>query len=92
MQTIFNCMLSLLPSINKIRNKHDNVLIIVSVGNYYFSIGEDTKKVHEVLKLPVTNYRDQDLTYFDYKSLDECLPKLVRAGHRVAMYNPIDPK
>ena len=89
MQTIYNCLLLYLPTINKLRVKYENnVLILVSIGSYYLCIGEDTDKIKELLNIEVVTYSGQQITAFDYRDLDEYLPKLVKAGHRVALWTP----
>jgi len=72
-----------------IKGKHPDALILMRNGDFYRSLNEDAKKLSETLNIPTKKprlKRDGNLiAEFPHYSLDTYLPKLIRAGHRVAI-------
>ncbi len=87
-----------LYSYYKMKQKHPDTVIFFRVGNNYKCYLEDAKVLGNVTDLPVTQFpygknKKADVAEFQYDELDSYLPKLVRAGHRVAICEQlIDPK
>lgn len=76
---------------NELKAKHSDAVILFRVGDFYETYFEDAKKIAEVLGLTLTRQAKtkMDLTGFPYHALDTYLPKLIRAGLRVAICDDI---
>lgn len=76
---------------NELKTKHPDAVILFRVGDFYESYFEDAKKIAEVLGLTLTRQAKtkMDLTGFPHHALDTYLPKLIRAGLRVAICDDI---
>ena len=76
---------------NELKAKHPDAVILFRVGDFYESYFEDAKKIAEVLGLTLTRQAKtkMDLTGFPHHALDTYLPKLIRAGLRVAICDDI---
>lgn len=76
---------------NELKAKHPDAVILFRVGDFYETYCEDAKKIAEVLGLTLTRQAKtkMDLTGFPYHALDTYLPKLIRAGIRVAICDDI---
>jgi DNA mismatch repair protein MutS len=82
----------------QVKEKHPGALILFRVGDFYETFGEDAIKASGILGIVLTkrgagSSSEIELAGFPYHSLDNYLPKLVRAGHRVAVCDQLeDPK
>ena len=76
---------------NELKAKHPDAVILFRVGDFYESYLDDAKKLSEILGLTLTRQAKtkMDLTGFPYHALDTYLPKLIRAGLRVAICDDI---
>lgn len=76
---------------NELKTKHPDAVILFRVGDFYESYFDDAKKLSEILGLTLTRQAKtkMDLTGFPYHALDTYLPKLIRAGLRVAICDDI---
>ena len=81
----------MIETFKMLKEKHSDVLILFRVGDFYESYFEDAKKVSEVLGVTLTENDKDDIfiTSFPTQSLDTYLPKLIRAGLRVAICDDI---
>ena len=81
----------MIETFKMLKEKHSDVLILFRVGDFYESYFEDAKKVSEVLGVTLTENEKDDIfiTSFPTQSLDTYLPKLIRAGLRVAICDDI---
>ena len=75
---------------NNIKSKkgYENVIVLLRDNqDSYLIFGEDANKVAPVLTLPIFTDEETNLpkVSFFYTLLDTYLPKLVRAGHRIAI-------
>ncbi len=82
---------------NAIKAKHPGTVLLFRVGDFYETFGEDAVKVSEILGIVCTRRNnggvDMELAGFPHHSLDSYLPRLVRAGQRVAVVDQLeDPK
>lgn len=81
-----------------IKSRHPDTILLFRMGDFYETFGEDAKEVHAVLGITLTKRSngaaaDVALAGFPYHALDTYLPKLVRAGYRVAICEQLeDPK
>ena len=81
----------MIETFKMLKEKHSDALILFRVGDFYESYFEDAKKVSEVLGVTLTENEKDDIfiTSFPTQSLDTYLPKLIRAGIRVAICDDI---
>lgn len=88
----------LMKQYNAIKAKHPGALLLFRVGDFYETFGEDAIVASQVLDIVLTKRANGaashiELAGFPHHSLDTYLPKLVRAGHRVAICDQLeDPK
>lgn len=81
-----------------IKEKHPDALLLFRVGDFYETFAADAVKASEILGITLTKRANGaasfvDLAGFPYHALDTYLPKLVRAGQRVAICEQLeDPK
>ena len=81
----------IVETFNELKAKHPDAVVLFRVGDFYETYCEDAKKLSEVLGLTLTRQAKTkiDLTGFPYHALDTYLPKLIRAGLRVAICDDI---
>ena len=87
----------LMGQYNMIKSKHPGALLLFRIGDFYETFGEDAIKTSKILGIVLTARNNGDskieLAGFPHHSLDTYLPKLVRAGERVAICDQLeDPK
>jgi DNA mismatch repair protein MutS len=88
----------LMKQYNKIKAKHPDAILLFRVGDFYETFGEDAVKAAEILGIVLTKRKNGsashiELAGFPHHAMDSYLPKLVRAGHRVAICDQLeDPK
>ena len=73
----------------EMKAKHPDAILLFRVGDFYESFGDDAVAVSEILGLVLTRTQAKDITErqaaFPAHALDSYLPRLVRAGKRVAI-------
>ena len=88
----------LMKQYNAIKAKHPGALLLFRVGDFYETFGQDAVVASKVLDIVLTKRANGaashiELAGFPHHSLDTYLPKLVRAGNRVAICDQLeDPK
>ena len=88
----------LMKQYNAIKKKHEGALLLFRVGDFYETFGEDAIKASRILDIVLTKRANGaaseiELAGFPHHALDSYLPKLVRAGERVAICDQLeDPK
>ena len=87
----------LMKQYNSIKAKYPDAMLLFRVGDFYETFGEDAVKSSKILGITLTkrsNGSSNDaLAGFPHHALDTYLPKLVRAGQRVAICDQLeDPK
>lgn len=81
-----------------IKGKYPDALLLFRVGDFYEMFGEDAIKASKILSITLTKRANGAAAYielagFPHHSIDNYLPKLVRAGQRVAICDQLeDPK
>ena len=79
------------------KKDHPDAILLFRVGDFYEALSDDAEVVAEVLKLPLSGRKAGQeavqLAGFPHHALDTYLPRLIRAGKRVAICEELeDPK
>lgn len=87
----------LMKQYNTIKTKYPDALLLFRVGDFYETFGEDAVKASRILGIILTHRNNggerTELAGFPHHSLNTYLPKLVKAGLRVAICDQLeDPK
>ncbi|KHJ38449.1 DNA mismatch repair protein MutS [Pedobacter glucosidilyticus] len=88
----------LMTQYNQIKAKYPGALLLFRVGDFYETFGEDAVKASQILGIVLTKRANGsashiELAGFPHHSIETYLPKLVRAGQRVAICDQLeDPK
>ena len=79
---------------NKVKKKYPDAILLFRVGDFYETFGSDAVTASKVLGIVLTSRNnggnDTELAGFPYHSLDLYLPRLVRAGYRVAICEQLE--
>ncbi len=81
-----------------IKSKHPDAILLFRVGDFYETFSDDAIKASEILGITLTKRANGAASYvelagFPHHAIDTYLPKLVRAGQRVAICEQLeDPK
>lgn len=87
----------LMQQYNTIKTKYPDALLLFRVGDFYETFGEDAIKAAKILGIILTHRNNggdkTELAGFPHHSINTYLPKLVKAGQRVAICDQLeDPK
>ena len=88
----------LMKQYNAIKAQHPDALLLFRVGDFYETFNDDAVKASSILGIVLTKRANGaaasiDLAGFPHHALETYLPKLVRAGQRVAICDQLeDPK
>lgn len=88
----------LMQQFYRIKDKHPDAILLFRVGDFYETFAEDAIVAAEILGITLTRRANGAAQYielagFPHHALDNYLPKLVRAGRRVAICDQLeDPK
>lgn len=88
----------LMKQYNAIKSRYPGALLLFRVGDFYETFGEDAVKASKTLDIVLTkrangSQKEMELAGFPHHAMDTYLPKLVRAGYRVAICDQLeDPK
>ena len=88
----------LMKQYNQFKSQHPDAILLFRVGDFYETFGEDAILTSQILGIVLTRRANGSASYielagFPHHSIDAYLPKLVRAGHRVAICEQLeDPK
>src|SRR5688572_13006274 len=85
----------LMKQYNAIKVKYPGALLLFRVGDFYETFGQDAVAASKVLDIVLTkrgngSASEIELAGFPHHSLDSYLPRLVRAGHRVAICDQLE--
>ena len=85
----------LMQQYREMKKKHPDAILLFRVGDFYECMGVDAVKASEVLGITLTRRMNGDkssieLAGFPHHALDVYLPKLVRAGNRVAICEQLE--
>lgn len=78
----------------QVKAKHPDAILLFRVGDFYETFGEDAVKASRVLGIILTSRNnggsDIELAGFPHHSMDMYLPRLVKAGYRVAICEQLE--
>ncbi|MCB0641372.1 MAG: DNA mismatch repair protein MutS [Phaeodactylibacter sp.] len=78
----------------RVKTKYKDAILLFRVGDFYETFGEDAVKASKVLGIVLTNRNNGgskiELAGFPHHSLDTYLPRLVKAGYRVAICDQLE--
>ncbi|MBD5243190.1 MAG: hypothetical protein HDS60_03785 [Barnesiella sp.] len=85
----------LIKQYKEMKKKHPEAILLFRVGDFYECISEDAVIASDVLGITLTRRANGknntiELAGFPHHALDTYLPKLVRAGHRVAICEQLE--
>ena len=81
-----------------LKAKHPDAVMLFRCGDFYETYSEDAVTASEILGITLTNRangqgKTVEMAGFPHHALDTYLPKLIRAGRRVAICDQLeDPK
>jgi len=85
-------MTALEKQVQEIKVKYPNSIVLLQCGNFYEAINEDAEKIINILGLVKTENKGMILAGFEAYYLTDYLPKLIKAGHTVALVEDITDK
>ncbi len=85
----------LMKQYNRIKGKYPDALLLFRVGDFYETFGEDAVKASNILDIILTkrgagSASETELAGFPHHSINNYLPKLVKAGCRVAICDQLE--
>ena len=91
----------MMKQFRELKEKHPDAMLLFRCGDFYETYGDDAKEAAKVLGITLTwrtpskrhapgDYSDA-MAGFPHHALDTYLPKLIRAGKRVAICDQLDP-
>lgn len=80
---------SLLEQFEKLKANNPEAIQLLRTGDFYTALKEDAKILADVLGVTLTRHNDLESAAFPHHALDSYLPRLIRAGHRVAVSDEI---
>lgn len=86
---------SIMKQWKELKGKHPDALLLFRIGDFYEMYNQDAKRGSEVLGITLTKMngsKDFHLAGFPHQALDTYLPKLIRAGERVAICDQLESK
>ena len=81
-----------------LKSKHPDAVLLFRAGDFYETYGEDARAASQTLGITLTRSNSTkgkdgkplEMAGFPYHALDTYLPKLIRAGHRVAICDQLE--
>ena len=85
----------LMVQYDEIKSNYSDSILLFRMGDFYETFGQDATIASEILGIVLTKRSngkasDVNLAGFPYHSLDNYLPKLIKAGHKVAICEQIE--
>ena len=88
----------ILRQYNELKKKHPDAMLLFRCGDFYETYKDDAVNASNILGITLTRYsqrKEEDgsalrMAGFPYHALDTFLPKLIRAGERVAICDQIE--
>lgn len=85
----------ILKQYNDLKAKHPDALLLFRSGDFYEAYNDDARKTSDILGITLTRRKEAngettEMAGFPYMALDEYLPRLIRAGHRVVICDQLE--
>ena len=82
----------ILKQFDELKAKHPDAVLLFRCGDFYESYKEDAEAIAEILGITLTRRNGENISMagFPYHALDTYLPKLIRAGKRVAICDQLE--
>lgn len=74
----------------RLKSTHKDAILLFRCGDFYETYNEDADKASRALGITLTKMGGTKMAGFPYHALDSYLPRLIRAGHRVAICDQLD--
>lgn len=80
-------MKAIIGQYQRLKAQHPDALLLFRCGDFYETYEEDAEKAADVLGITLTRMNGDNtrMAGFPYHALDTYLPRLIRAGYRVAI-------
>ena len=92
--TILTTMDKLIKQYHDLKQKHPDAILLFRVGDFYECYGADAVLVSHTIGVTlvrrITSTASTDLAGFPQHALDMYLPKLIRAGYRIAICEQVE--
>lgn len=75
----------------RLKDKHADAILLFRVGESYMTFNTAARSAAEVLRLDILKMNGRELCMFGAVALGVNLPRLIRAGHRVAIVDSLKP-
>ena len=84
----------IIKQFDELKAKHPDAVLLFRCGDFYESYKEDAEAIAEILGITLTRRNGENISMagFPYHALDTYLPKLIRAGKRVAICDQLEDK
>lgn len=95
---IFNTGETIVMQYHNMKRKHPDAVLLFRVGDFYETFGEDAIAVSEITGITLTRRPNEyrtgtiEIAGFPHHALDAYLPKIVRAGRRIAICESLEPQ
>merc|ERR1711879_1039099 len=94
-QNIFMAQTPLMAQYYKVKEQNPDTVLLFRVGDFFETFEDDAKTASKVLGITLTKRSngaagDTPLAGFPHHAIDTYLPKLVRAGYRVAVCEQVE--
>ena len=80
----------MLKQFHKLKKMHPDALLLFHCVDFYEAYGQDAKACAKLLGIVLTKQDGQCLAAFPRTALDNYLPRLIRAGHRIALCDQLE--
>lgn len=80
----------MMKQFHELKAKHPDYLMLFRCGDFYETWEEDAKEASRILGITLTKSKGIYMAGFPHHALDTYLPKLIRAGKRVAICDQIE--
>jgi len=77
--------------LQELKAKYPDCIVLLHVGNCYEGREEDARAISRALGITLTRNHGVLFASFPHHALDTYLPKLIRAGHKVAICDQLEP-
>ena len=77
----------LIEQAKRLQSHYCDALLLMHVGDFYEAFYNDAEIISQILNTALIKRDEIPITGFPSESFDEYVPKLIRAGHKVAVAN-----